>query len=499
MTSSDLDGAARAVREGDDDTALVKLLAAWSTYRAPELADLIAEVSRRATQPVLPGKPRTKAQAAWIELERHARPSETPALLASLVELLATGPSHLAVIRLDALLARAPDPRIAEALITALGGPIGGWSDKVYLRFVKLVSLHGDTRLAVRLETAVAARAANYMDAGDLQRLAKLPLAWAAHETAPAPDGIATVRAALAGEQPTARPAKRPAPHTDGAVLLAAIYADPSADDARQVYADHLQTASDPRGELIALQLARAAGRGTPATLAREARLLKAHRTAWLGPIAADVVIATVVWERGFPIAATTKIAKANAAEASFTRVEWATFERLEFGSASLVTPAMRALVEVRGLKVPAARKLGKTADLPPGLRSIGLEIEYTEAPLLEPAVVTLLALPTLRALAIDMRWVGVTAKTVAELCAVAGARLEELTLTGITLGDGALFVTALAAPPGALQTLRWGPNPNVMAIARRTKDRWTTIELSSPAARALVGGLPADQFAIAG
>ena len=186
-------------------------------------------------------------------------------------------------------------------------------------------------------------------------------------------------------------------------------------------------------------------------------------------------MIASTVWERGFPIAAKTKIAKASAAESSFTRAEWATFERLEFGSASLITPAMRALVEARGLKPPAARKLAKLVAPPPHLRSIGLDIFYTEAPLHdEPAVVAVLALPTLRALAIDIRWEDVTPEQISTLCTVAGARLEELTLTGPTLGKGALFATALAAPlPRTLRVLRWGYTPGMTATAKCTNCGW--------------------------
>jgi len=333
---STLDRAIHAVRDRDDDAALGELLGAWGSGRSPELAALIEEVSNRAStgKPALANAPRNKAQAAWIELARALRPSDVPGLLGALVELLGQGPSHLAVVRLDELTSRPPDPRIADALVAALAGPIDGWSDKVYVRFVKLLSLHGDARLAESFANAVAAREARFMSDSDRARLAKVPAAWAKHEVVPAPSGIAEVRAALAatvGAVPAVH--ARPTVRRDGATLLAAIYADPRDDDARAIYADHLESTGDPRGELISLQLARAAGRSTPATLAREAALLKAHRTAWLGPIAGDVVIASTEWARGFPVAAKTKIAKANAAAASFIRPEWATFERLEFAS----------------------------------------------------------------------------------------------------------------------------------------------------------------------
>ena len=63
--------------------------------------------------------------------------------------------------------------------------------------------------------------------------------------------------------------------------LLAAILADPDDRAARQVYADLLQTEGDPRGELIATQLARSALKtraGMKALLAREDEILKKHK-----------------------------------------------------------------------------------------------------------------------------------------------------------------------------------------------------------------------------
>ena len=79
--------------------------------------------------------------------------------------------------------------------------------------------------------------------------------------------------------------------------LLAAIYAQPDDDHARAVYADHLLEHGDPRGELIALQLA-----GTEA--ARQAALLETHGEAWLGSLRGQVVRESVRWERGFVVKA---------------------------------------------------------------------------------------------------------------------------------------------------------------------------------------------------
>ncbi len=73
---------------------------------------------------------------------------------------------------------------------------------------------------------------------------------------------------------------------TTGPELLAAVYADPSSDAAREIYADYLLGIGDPRGELIQLQLQRAAGRATDAGMKRELSLLKKHAKTWAGPLA---------------------------------------------------------------------------------------------------------------------------------------------------------------------------------------------------------------------
>lgn len=64
---------------------------------------------------------------------------------------------------------------------------------------------------------------------------------------------------------------------------LAAIYADPSDAAARSVYGDFLQAKGDPQGELVALQLARAAGQ--PGDPARERALIAKHRDAFAGAL----------------------------------------------------------------------------------------------------------------------------------------------------------------------------------------------------------------------
>jgi uncharacterized protein (TIGR02996 family) len=71
----------------------------------------------------------------------------------------------------------------------------------------------------------------------------------------------------------------------DLAALERDIYANPDDDEPRAVLADLLQARGDPRGELIALQLAAAAGRGSDDGDARIEELVRDHGRAWLGPL----------------------------------------------------------------------------------------------------------------------------------------------------------------------------------------------------------------------
>src|SRR5262245_58565359 len=89
-------------------------------------------------------------------------------------------------------------------------------------------------------------------------------------------------------EATTARPA--PVAHeadaTRNAELDEAIAADPYDTSAYAVYADWLQARGDPRGELIALQLAEDAKPGDSKLVASIGRQLEKHAAVYLGPLA---------------------------------------------------------------------------------------------------------------------------------------------------------------------------------------------------------------------
>ncbi len=498
----------RALGEGDYDSALTVLLKAWDETRAPELATVITAVSTRVTAelPKLETTAKRESLAAWVEVARGKRPSDVGRLLTGLVQILASGPFRLALPRLEALLEMPPDPRVADALLVALTGPITGWSDKAYIRTVKALLLHGDVRLCEVLAAVLAARAAIFFSDEDQARFAKIVPAWKKRAAVGAPSGLDEVQAALHTAPPlTTKPKTR----VDGATLLAAIYADPSDEGRRQVYADYLVAEDDPRGEFMSLQLERAHRGGVAEK--REMTLLKAHRTAWLGPIAAEVVIGETEWERGFPVAAQTKASKLYQAEAAFVRPEWATFERLEFASASLVTDEMRALREAYNLSDTAARRIAKLTFPPPRLHTAELVLEWKLLSPHEPAIAALLALPSLRQLELrSLNWQDTSADDVTRMVTAADRQLEHLILRGPGTFLGHLFAPILAAGgAGTLKTLSWSFGTGSTVTAQRdATGSWSSVEVAGnlfPSeehalviVEKLLGGLGADRFASA-
>nr|HEX4316535.1 TIGR02996 domain-containing protein [Kofleriaceae bacterium] len=137
---------------------------------------------------------------------------------------------------------------------------------------------------------------------------------------------------------------------SDGArldALYAAVYASPDDDAPRQVLADALLELGDPRGELIALQLA------PRRDLERERALLDAHGAAWS---AAFRDAGGVTFERGFPAHLTLSSRTTDAAGADLPPLE--------------ITRAWRTLVSVRRLEhVPAA--IGLAVAALPALREL--------------------------------------------------------------------------------------------------------------------------------
>lgn len=130
----------------------------------------------------------------------------------------------------------------------------------------------------------------------------------------------------------------------------------------RGVLADALLEAGDPRGEFIALQLARhrSGERATP----REGELLAEHRHAWLGRLAGFVH--QPKFERGFLDSA--QVRRETELPAAIERFEeWATVSHLDVRFLPepleirlLGAPIMRALREVTGISLTGLVAISK-------------------------------------------------------------------------------------------------------------------------------------------
>ncbi len=247
-----------AIVAGDAAAALAQLAIAWVAVPSPRIAALTPILARRITPQKLPTKVADR-EAAWLALAATREPTALPTLLG------VDWPVHprAAKVRLAALLAFAPDPQIAEALVGLLrakryesNAGVTFWRNAQ-----KTLGLWGERRLGTRQE----------------------PLLAPAFEQA-----LEAVEAAVAATIGTRTSA------TSRDALFAAVYDDPASDAPRSVLADALLADEDPRGELIQLQLA---GKGGKAA-ARARALIRAHGATWLDGLGDRVV--SPIFRRGF-------------------------------------------------------------------------------------------------------------------------------------------------------------------------------------------------------
>jgi uncharacterized protein (TIGR02996 family) len=267
----DLDRADRAASPGE---ALLSLLSLWRRTRDATVADTIDALSQVAGS----SAPAADLAASLPLIPSLADPRLTRDLLAA-IQRPSFGASSTAHRRLwreifEAVAALA-DPRSVAPLASLQGRchELGGVTLGRALE--RLVA-----KTLPSLRAAVAALHAP-LDEASAARLRELRVR---HAGPPAQTRAAT-------------------PDT-AAQLLAAVADAPDDDGPRLVYADWLSERDDPRGEFIALQCR---AHPTDAERERAELLLRAHRSAWLGPLALAFVRSSVVFERGFPVSATVR------------------------------------------------------------------------------------------------------------------------------------------------------------------------------------------------
>ena len=321
-----VEDALAAAIAGDWSAVDAHLLAAWRRVRSPAIAHVILAVDAHLplAEPVDAPKVADR-EAAWLALA--ADPTE-----AATRRLVATpwpAKPRDAGTRVDALLARAPSPRIAHALIQL--------SDRrLYATGPGLTIMHGALRtLLAQGEPLVTDYLATLDEVKrrELRLVIELP-----RPAIPSIDHeLALARITALAATPSTKP--------ELDELIAAIYTSPDDDGPRTVLADLLVEQGDPRGELITLQLARARGPVTAKARARERALLREAGDSWTRALAADTAFA-IELERGFP-------ARASIHAGSLTSPAWATVEELVLSTSvtAVVSDQLRALRSIRGLR----------------------------------------------------------------------------------------------------------------------------------------------------
>jgi uncharacterized protein (TIGR02996 family) len=393
----DLAGAIDAVHGKRWPEALATTLAVWRGVRAPELGDAYDAIAARALDVITPPfatDPNTR-NSRWLELRKQlGDPMVRIALCAGLRQLTRTADL---IARLDQLLLAGPDPFVASTFCELLERPwirVGHPDTARFWSHVwSLLPRLGDPR--------VLARAPRFSDQDAMVHA--MPALEAAYAHRPPPPPLTAELLAAARDRSIG-----PGRARREAELLAAIYAELSADAPRLVYADWLQEHGDPRGEFIALQLRPSRG---DVELRREAELLEAHFARWIYPL--EIERRHAVFERGF-------LARVGAVNFTDDPV-WSTVIAARF-------PSDR-LAQLRGVVRPLA------------LTSLTIDNRHDAPPL--PDLATLAILPRLTELTVNPVGYAMTpgtthADVLALLRTPIGEQLEELALwiSPLALGD---------------------------------------------------------------
>jgi uncharacterized protein (TIGR02996 family) len=315
----------------DHEAALELLLEGWRLWRTPRLARVTEVVSDRlvVTLGTVPGLSHADREREWRPLAQTPSPRnlgrllpgiggasaeiarrnllmlaswpEDPRLTGKLHQLLrrprvSSGKSQplwtLAFNVLDAV----PDPRTVPVLNDFIRSPLR------FAESLRAPLIARARKTIVRVQAAISAIPALPLEEAaalsQLETALGMPAGWDL-------EGVSTA----AMEQ-----------------LRMAIYFEPDDDAPRQVYADALQAVGDPRGELIALQLARGAAGSVSQ---REAELLREHAVEWSGVF--EPCCREVQFERGFPSALTLRRPRWYTQRA-ISAAEWSTVEVLDVG-----------------------------------------------------------------------------------------------------------------------------------------------------------------------
>jgi uncharacterized protein (TIGR02996 family) len=272
------------------------LLAVWRNNHHPAIAELVDAAARRAAAQTAPPKPAPtilERQTQWLAIAREHRAIE----LAWLIEQLPVQRGELGIERIAALAAWPDDPRVVVGLLELCRlKPLTSSRRFWQMIFRQLRARLEAHALPLLRELATTSDRVTAFD----NRLCSM-LGWLVRASEqlkaplePAADAIEAIAARL--DLASDRASKLTLDD-----LQREVWAAPRDDGPRHVLADWLTERNDPRGELIALQLARSRRPGDAAAMRRERALLDQNGRAWMGPLEPVVVSSSfVAFERGF-------------------------------------------------------------------------------------------------------------------------------------------------------------------------------------------------------
>ncbi len=362
----------RALLDADFAAGLELALKAWRRVRHPKLADLVGLVATKVVPPPAHtldkrGHP-SVFQKAWLALASHGDPRSLGRLLDALRHGLPTRSdlpedevgrrAAMWAARVDALATFKDDPRIAAALAQAL--------DDAYLEpgcapVLTLLGRLADERTLGALRRLVArgplqspeVRAHCLATAGPI--IDAMTAAAAARPAIDAPPLQTLERCTTLVAQDLRDHVRFP--HGPEGELLAMVLAAPDDDAPRQIYADALLEAGDPRGDFIAIQFKLARGEASDSDVLHLRELYRTHEPDWLGDLSR--VLKSRVYRAGFlERAALCRVGSDEEARAMWDRAandaRLGTIRVLEPGHATAAdyqrfafSPAMKNLREV--------------------------------------------------------------------------------------------------------------------------------------------------------
>ncbi|MDP1922380.1 MAG: TIGR02996 domain-containing protein [Myxococcales bacterium] len=375
----------RAAKAKDAKTQLAELLIAWRALRHPRVADLIDRLDAKllATAGRITARSVPARAEALISAAKTKNPLDVGRVLAS--EWPKAWQAELPV--LQAVCEAPDDPRVAKklaALVDLAAHQSRGASGFWYVTFHRLNDL-GDVRQLPILEAQLGRSKSRYYREGSQEREEKCVEVHRALKIAALSSADAALlqelEAPFAVTSSSEKTRKR-----SGKELLELVWANPTDPGVRAVYGDWLVEHADPRGELIALQLAAP----TEKSRRRIELLVEKHWKTWLGPLA-DWFRVAPRFELGFPV--TGIVAQPSYDDGRERLVpllehgEWSTFRELAMPwkvvtPAELVTlPRFKALTGLHQLEPDLVPAL---ADTKPALSTLAFWFGRTGAVLAE-------------------------------------------------------------------------------------------------------------------